>query len=649
MKLRRKRCNSGRGWLKRSVSTSSRSLMLLSFTVFLSSCTQEDTVGAGKTIIESEYSEETGEIDNTSRTQEDTIDASKPITEPEYPEETGELYHHLTTSNFIRDVVNHPALKDSGNSMLPRDDNTAYYDTRLTNVASLLPYHNHVDPDIVVGAINYMIDEVSDGKAIFYDFYTDEQKQQDPNKRNTGLFFFRGNPDAPYAIVCPGGGFSYVGSLHEGFPLALEISKKGYNAFVIRYRIGSEQQAAEDLAAAIAYIFRNAEILQVSTRDYALWGGSAGARMVGDIALNGVAAYGGGNLPKPATAVIAYTGQSSYSRDFSPAFITVAANDGIVNINTVERRVENLKNAGVDVEYRRYQSAGHGFGLGTGTDAEGWVDLAVQFWQRYITGASQNEIPQQIYLWEEDNVPTTTEYTENNAGYFDPPDFRPNMVYLPVKQDVAVKGAVLVCAGGAFQFRGNEMEGTPVAEHLSALGYQSFVVNYRLRPYTMQEGALDLARAVRYVRSRAADLGIEENDIAVVGFSAGGILAGELALNFDGTINGTAIDPDYMPDALDRISADVSAVGMIYSFYGRLSVASTDVEKFRASDLPPTYFLYGTRDPFVRQFEACVSALQQAGVPVESHALEGWPHGFGAGDGQWILDFDKWLSEISNH
>ena len=150
----------------------------------------------------------------------------------------------------------------------------------------------------------------------------------------------------------------------------------------------------------------------------------------------------------------------------------------------------------------------------------------------------------------------------------------------------------------------------------------------------MQEGALDLARAVRYVRSHAEDLGIEEKDIAVMGFSAGGILCGELLLNFDGTINGTAIDPDYVPDELDKISADASAVGMIYSFYGRLSVASTDVEKFKASDLPPSYFLYGTRDPFVDQFEACVNALQQAGVPVESHALQGMPHGFGAGDGQ---------------
>lgn len=252
-----------------------------------------------------------------------------------------------------------------------------------------------------------------------------------------------------------------------------------------------------------------------------------------------------------------------------------------------------------------------------------------------------------IYLWNEGNVPATTVYVENNSGYFDPPGFRPNIVHFPVRQGLDIKGAVLICPGGAFQFRGNN-EGAPVAEYLSGLGYQGFVVNYRLRPFTMQEGALDLARAVRYVRSHSEDFGIDEEDIVVTGFSAGGILCGELLLNFDGFINGTAIDPDYRPDKMDMISADASAVGMIYSFYGRLSVASTDVEKFKSSDLPPTYFVYGTRDPFVSQFEACVIALQKAGVTVESHALQDMPHGFGVGNGQWIIDFDNWLMKILN-
>ena len=219
------------------------------------------------------------------------------------------IFAHITTNDSVRDIVNHPAFKGFGQYLLPWDNGTNHNNTPLSNVSSLLPYHNHVDPNIVVGAINHMIDESNGGKTIFYNFYTEQQKQENPTKESTGLFFFRGKPGAPFAIVCPGGGFSYVGSLHEGFPHAIELSKRGYNAFVLKYRVGGELRATEDLAAAIAYVFRNAQTLGVSTQGYSLWGGSAGARMVGNIAFSGVTRYGGGNLPKPATVVIAYTGQ----------------------------------------------------------------------------------------------------------------------------------------------------------------------------------------------------------------------------------------------------------------------------------------------------------------------------------------------------
>lgn len=275
----------------------------------------------------------------------------------------------LTLGHRVADMVNHSAFQGFGELLLPWDNNSSYQNTPLRDVGSLMPYHSNIRPDVVLSSVNHMINEVASGKTIFYKFYSNQQLQQNALLEQTGLFFFRGKSGAPFAIVCPGGGFSYVGSLHEGFPLAQEISKNGLNAFVIRYRIGSEQKATEDLAAAISFIFSNAEKLGVSIKDYSLWGGSAGARMVGNIALNGVPAYGGSNLPKPATAVIAYTGQSTYSPDFPPAFLTVAANDGIANVSTVDTRAENLKAAGLEVAYRRYQTAGHGFG----TDAEGWI------------------------------------------------------------------------------------------------------------------------------------------------------------------------------------------------------------------------------------------------------------------------------------
>ena len=135
-------------------------------------------------------------------------------------------------------------------------------------------------------------------------------------------------------------------------------------------------------------------------------------------------------------------------------------------------------------------------------------------------------------------MPTITDYTVNNGNYQDDPDFRPNMVWYPVPDGTEVKGAVMVCPGGAFMFRSGN-EGAPVAERLAELGWQSFVVNYRVRPYTMEEGSLDLARAIRYVRSHAGQYGIDPDRIASVGFSAGGILCGDEALHFDGQVNGS--------------------------------------------------------------------------------------------------------------
>jgi acetyl esterase/lipase len=174
-------------------------------------------------------------------------------------------------------------------------------------------------------------------------------------------------------------------SVHEGFPYAVEINKRGYNAFVLRYRVGyGGAVATEDLATAISYVFRNAGALEVSTEGYSLWGSSAGARMAAGIGTHGVAWFGGEAIPKPSTVVMAYTGHSEYSADDPPTFAVVGEQDGIALPATMERRVEALKQAGVTVEYHKYPNLGHGFGLGKGTSAEGWVFEAIRFWETAI-------------------------------------------------------------------------------------------------------------------------------------------------------------------------------------------------------------------------------------------------------------------------
>lgn len=221
------------------------------------------------------------------------------------------------------------------------------------------------------------------GETIFYDIYSDEEKRKDPRKRDTGLFFFHGKLDSPFAVCNAGGGFVYVGAMCDSFPQALELSKMGYNAFALIYRPGA-QTACEDLARAISFIFRNAEKLKVSTDCYSLWGGSAGARMAAWLGSYGPAAFGGDNLPRPGTVVMQYTGLSEYTRNDPPTFVCVGERDGIANWRVMERRVKNLASYGIDTEFHHYPGLIHGFGLGTGTVAEGWIYQAAEFWKKHM-------------------------------------------------------------------------------------------------------------------------------------------------------------------------------------------------------------------------------------------------------------------------
>jgi hypothetical protein len=145
---------------------------------------------------------------------------------------------HPGVQSTICDILRHPAFAGFARLILPWDDRAYDEDMRLARISSLLPYHSHVDPAAVTSALNRIIDDTAAGKTVFYRFYSEAQRQQQPKTGNTGLFFFRGRPGAPFAVVSPGGGFSYVGSVHEGFPYAEAISSKGYNAFVLKYRAG---------------------------------------------------------------------------------------------------------------------------------------------------------------------------------------------------------------------------------------------------------------------------------------------------------------------------------------------------------------------------------------------------------------------------
>ena len=263
-------------------------------------------------------------------------------------------YKHITLEDKVFDVMNHPAFKGFGFYLFPWNDKERYSkDMKMKEVAPLNLMHTNLNPEEEVDGLNFLIDEINKGYKVFYDIYTEEEKIKDPYKKYTGLFFIKGKKNSPYMIMLPGGGYFYVGILHEGLPVIKEINKYGYNTFILKYRVNGggkyiddyEYRVAKDLIRAVNFIEKNYKVFEVSKNNYSLWGGSAGARTVSD------AVYAEAGITKeeslrPALAVIAYVffyGKKNFCKEDSPAFFIVGKNDALVSWRDVKERIDDMK------------------------------------------------------------------------------------------------------------------------------------------------------------------------------------------------------------------------------------------------------------------------------------------------------------------
>lgn len=285
-------------------------------------------------------------------------------------------------STKVREVINNPVFGTYGRLIFPAD-RTISDSLTLEDVGDILTWYSSVNPDRTARIVNYLGGQAAAGNQVFYDIYTEEEKSEEPWKEDTGLFFFRGEPDGKVAVCNAGGGFAYVGAMHDSFPHALELSKKGYNAFALIYRPGAETACA-DLVRAIAFIHENADDLQVDVADYSLWGGSAGARMAAWLGSYGTERFGENAYPRPAAVIMQYTGLSEITGNEPPTINFVGTRDRIASYRTMEERISRIRSQGTDAEIEVFDGLPHGFGLGEGTAAEGWIDNAVAFWERQM-------------------------------------------------------------------------------------------------------------------------------------------------------------------------------------------------------------------------------------------------------------------------
>lgn len=98
----------------------------------------------------------------------------------------------------------------------------------------------------------------------------------------------------------------------------------------------------------------------------------------------GTAAFGKKDLPQAGVVIMQYTGHNEYSESDPPTYACVGENDGIANWRTMEDRLNRLNELGIPTEFHHYEGLRHGFGLGTGTVAEGWINDAVNFWENQM-------------------------------------------------------------------------------------------------------------------------------------------------------------------------------------------------------------------------------------------------------------------------
>lgn len=213
-------------------------------------------------------------------------------------------------------------------------------------------------------------------------------------------------------------------------------------------------------------------------------------------------------------------------------------------------------------------------------------------------------------------------------------------VFMPPK-DKANGAAIIVCPGGGHRLLVYTAEGVDPAKFLNNLGVTVFVLKYRLGRDTLSPYKIDVHakqdgfRAMRLVRSRAGEFGIDPNRIGLMGFSAGGEVVDMVTFGDDKA-------DENSKDPIDRQSAKPNFVVQIYP--GPLYIP----EKI-PSDAPPAFLLAANDDPCCSI--SVIQLLQRyrdAKVPVEAHLFTQGAHGFNMGQRSKLRSINTWPQRLAD-
>lgn len=213
-------------------------------------------------------------------------------------------------------------------------------------------------------------------------------------------------------------------------------------------------------------------------------------------------------------------------------------------------------------------------------------------------------------------------------------------VFLPPREK-ATGAAIVICPGGGHRELVFNAEGVDPARHLTEIGVACFVLKYRLgrepnSPYMPleQHAGEDGRRAIRLVRSRAAEWGVDPTRVGLMGFSAGGEVASMV------TFGATAGKPD-AADPVDRLSCRPDFLVEIYSGPGGIPATLP-------KDVPPAFLLVANDDGAARVITGLLAKYREAKVPVEAHILAKGGHGFNMGQRSKLKSVNTWPQRLKD-
>jgi acetyl esterase/lipase len=280
-----------------------------------------------------------------------------------------------------------------------------------------------------------------------------------------------------------------------------------------------------------------------------------------------------------------------------------------------------------------------------------------------------------IPLWPQDRIPNRVDSNEKEAqvqnGILRISNVQvPSIeIYLPAAQN-ATGEAMLIFPGGGYQILAYDWEGTDIAKFLNGKGIAGIVVKYRLPSSASQKDKqnvplIDAQRALRMVRSKAAEFNIQASKIGVLGFSAGGHLAATLGTRFDekvydpvDQIDVLSAKPDFMALGYPVITfGEMTHRGSKGNLIGENPIAEMTTyfsnEKHVTKDTPPTFLVHASDDQGVPVENSLMfyKALKDAGVSATMHIYPKGGHGFSLARNDahlrgWTERMFEWLESL---